>query len=67
MRVWNTDRNDPCVASCPKCGVSPVVLFRVVKEFHLVKCPECWKKSTIEKDRGDAVAAWNFMSKRAEV
>ena len=63
MSVWNCVANDPTVEDCPKCGVSPEVLSHIIKDIHLVKCPECWKKSQTRRDRGRAVQNWNDKAK----
>tara|TARA_R110002020_G_scaffold69785_3_gene181602 strand:+ start:1131 stop:1343 length:213 start_codon:yes stop_codon:yes gene_type:complete len=61
MSAWNSDRGDPCAVDCSTCGTGPTVLYHVTKDFHLLKCGKCGRKSTIsERGRGDAVLSWNY-------
>jgi len=65
MSVWNEDKGDPSAVGCSTCGTSPTVLYHIIKDFHLLKCSGCGRKSTISKEsRGDAVLSWNYANTR---
>ena len=65
MSVWNSDKGDTSAVGCSTCGGSPTVLYHVMKDFHLLKCESCGRKSPISKEsRGDAVLSWNYANRR---
>jgi hypothetical protein len=40
-------------------------LYHIIKDFHLLKCESCGRKSPISKEsRGDAVLSWNYANTR---